>query len=41
MLHNLQRFSGRHFVEGLGQFFPTGVPRHPGVPFTILRGAAS
>jgi len=22
------------------QWFPTGVPRHPGVPFTVPRGAA-
>jgi len=25
----------------LDQWFPTGVPRHPGVPFAIPRGAAS
>jgi len=29
---------GRSF--GLSQWFPTGVPRHPGVPFTVPRGAA-
>jgi len=23
----------------LVQWFPTGVPRHPGVPFTVPRGA--
>jgi len=25
----------------LKQWFPTGVPRHPGVPFAIPRGAAN
>jgi len=24
----------------LDQWFPTGVPRYPGVPFTVARGAA-
>jgi len=24
----------------VNQWFPTGVPRHPGVPFTVPRGAA-
>jgi len=26
--------------DALRQCFPTGVPRHPRIPFTILRGAA-
>jgi len=30
-----------YHLEGLSQWFPTGVPRHPRVPFTIPRGAAS
>jgi len=28
-------------INELDQWFPTGVPRHPGVPFVIPRGAAS
>jgi len=28
------------FLHSLYQWFPTGVPRHPGVPFTVPRGAA-
>jgi len=32
----------RHLASDcLHQWFPTGVPRHPGAPFTIPRGAAS
>jgi len=28
-----------HVNNSLRQWFPTGVPRHPRVPFTITKGA--
>ena len=40
-LSNIKKKSLDKNMNVLNQWFPTGVPRHPRVPFTIPRGAAS
>jgi len=40
-LWNARAYGRRsEYIKSVYQWFPTGVPRHPGVPFTVPRGAA-